>query len=186
MMSLRQKLRRNPKVLSSYLSISITYCCYHLGMVSSSSIFGRLISKSVSDETIVNKMSDALISSIKAQVVEMGIQLQILKRFQKSNFLVIEIKIIEIEILKLLHATKGPEFAENFTVLVDTLGKLNVSDENLPKIEKKIELNIFNSLMSKFSDQIPKKMEERGILTQVNCISSEDQAKFFFDVLDQL
>ena len=103
-------------------------------MVSSSGIFGRMISKSVSDETVVNKMSDALILSIKGQVEEMGIQLVIKKRFQRSNFLVIEVKIIEIDISKLLLATKGPEFADNFTVLIDKLSKLNVVEENLPKI----------------------------------------------------
>ncbi len=155
-------------------------------MVSSSSIFGRLISKSVSDETVVNKMCDVLISSITAQVSSMGIQLQISKKFQQDNYLVIEVKINEIEISKLLLATKGLEFTENFTILLDTLTKLNVAEENLPRITHKIEMNIFHSLMSKFNDQIPKKMEEKGILTQVNCVSREDQAQFFFDVLDHL
>lgn len=156
------------------------------GMVSSSSIFGRLISKSVSDGTVVTKMCDVLISSITTQVHSMGIQLQISKKFQQANYLVIEVKINEVDISKLLLATKGSEFAENFTILLETLTKLNVADDNLPKIIHKIEMNIFNSLMSKFNDQIPKKMEENGILTKVDCVSRDDQAQFFFDVLDHL
>lgn len=140
--------------------------------------------KVVTDEKVIDSLSATLISKISTAVNDMGIKADISKKFQKGAFVVVRVHVEDVDKLSLILGAKGPEFASSFSALVSSLSSLGLAETALPKIDIKIQDLIHNALITKFSEAVPAKMAEQGLEVQCDVKSSEDQAEFFFEALE--
>jgi hypothetical protein len=140
--------------------------------------------KVVTDEKVIASLAETLVSKILIAVNDMGIKADIKKKFQKGAFVVVRVHVQDVDKLALILGAKGPEFASSFSALVSSLSSLGLADTALPKIDKKIQDLVHNALITKFAEAIPQKMAEQGLEVQCDVKSSEDQADFFFEALE--
>lgn len=156
----------------------------------------------VTDETIINQLSSTLIEKISQSIHEMGISAEIIKVFQRGPFVVIKVQLTEIDKMILgmilfymiaqsidlskyiVLAAKGPEFASAFSSLLASLNVLGLADS--VSIDDKILNQVRTGMITKFSQMIPEKMQESGLQVACTVASTEDQAEYFFETIQEL
>lgn len=72
----------------------------------------------ISDEKVINSLAEQLIEKVESTVMEMGMQVELKKTFQRDNFVVLHVKVLEIDTLTLLVATKGEQYATLFSTMM--------------------------------------------------------------------
>ncbi len=140
--------------------------------------------KMVTDEKIINTLASTLIDKINCGVTEMGISADVKKVFQTGPFVVIRVQIMDIDANRALAAAKGPEFAESFSNLINSLESMDLGDK-IPMIREKISQQVQTGMMSKFASLVPLKMVEAGLAVDCNVCASEEQADFFFTMISK-
>ncbi len=153
-------------------------------------IFGRAMasvaSSVVSDASVIKKIAEELVAQICEVTTSMGISCSLQRRFQSGPFVTLKVKVTEIEKSQLILAAKGEEYANSFHSLVENLTALGLAETALPKIDEKIENLVYINIMAKFAEKIPAALSEKGVECCVDVISAEEQAEFFFDVIEGL
>jgi hypothetical protein len=153
-------------------------------------IFGRslaAVASSVISDTIVGQqVATELIEKITTATDAIGITCTFEQSFQQGPFLTLKTRVMAIETIQLIIATKGDDYAAKFTRLLASLVDLGLSETALPKIRLRIVDMVQSKIMEKFAEKIPAALEERGILCQVDVVSSALQAEYFFKTLHEL
>lgn len=151
------------------------------------SVFGRAAAytatKLVSSELVLGKISEKLMEGVKLAVSDMGINASVQKSFQDGPYVVIRVQVNDVEKLKLLRKAKGADFSAAFEVLLHSLTQLGLETTASVQIDKKIKDNIQEGLMRRFSEAIPQKLGENGVSVDVEVVTSEDQAEYFYTTL---
>jgi len=153
-------------------------------------IFGKLgtaiANKVVTDAKVIDQLSEQLIEKTISTISELGIQADVSKRFQQGPFVVIRIHILDVDTLKLILAAKGEEYVSLFSNLLGTVTALGIADTIVPKIDDRIFEIMQNTMMKRFEETVPKKMEEQGL--DVSCVvkTSKEQAEYFFSIISQM
>jgi hypothetical protein len=152
-------------------------------------LFGKglsgLASHVVSDETVLNQVVIELISKVKDATAAMGVTCLLEQCFQKGAFVVLKIKVERINLIDLILATKGQEYAGNFTKLLSSLHSLGLAETALPKIWEKVTNLVETRLMEQMQERIPLQLIEKGVQCKVDVVSAADQAGFFFDAINK-
>lgn len=154
------------------------------GFLGKAAVFAA--NKLVTDEKVIENLAAILIDKIRAAVSEMGIIAEMNKVFQHETFVVISVQIGDVDKLRLIRASKGPEFADSFSSLITSLQSLGLENTAIPMIDQKVLNLVHEGMMKKFGDMIPQKMSEAGLEVECNVCASEDQADFFFPALQKL
>ncbi len=153
-------------------------------------IFGRSLaavaSSVISDTTVGQQVATELIEKISTATDAIGITCTFEQSFQQGPFLTLKTRVMAIETIQLIIATKGDDYAAKFTRLLASLVDLGLSETALPKIRLRIVDMVQSKIMEKFAEKIPAALEERGILCQVDVVSSALQAEYFFKTLHEL
>ena len=153
-------------------------------------IFGRAMasvaSSVVSDASVIKQIAEELVTKICEVTTSMGISCNLTRRYQKGPFVTLKVQVTEIEKSRLILAAKGEEYANNFDSLIESLTALGLAETALPKIDEKIENLVYINIMAKFAEKIPIALSEKGVECCVDVVSAEDQAEFFFDVVEGL
>jgi urease gamma subunit len=139
--------------------------------------------KLVTDEKVVNQLTEQLVDGISKTIHELGIEATFELKYQQGPLVVIKISVVEIDTLQLILSTKGPEFASNFSSLLASVEKLGLTDSVMAKVDEKIHVSITDGMMSKFADMIPKKMQEKGVLVECLTATTDNEAEVFFNLL---
>lgn len=153
-------------------------------------IFGKLgtaiANKVVTDTKVIDQLSEQLIEKTLSIINDLGIQADVSKRFQQGPFVVIRIHIIDVDTLKLILAAKGEEYVSLFSNLLGTVTALGIADTIVPKIDDRIFEIMLTTMMKRFEEEVPKKMDEQGL--DVSCVvkTANDQAEYFFNVITQI
>jgi hypothetical protein len=142
--------------------------------------------KLVTDERVVSNLATNLIDKATAAVTELGIHASFKKVFQAGSFVVLRVQILEVDKLTLVLAAKGPDFASSFSSLLTTLSFLGLEATALPTIDHKINDSVYEGMMNKMAEILPKKMQEAGLVVECNVYSAADQANNFYDTLETL
>ena len=72
----------------------------------------------ISDERVLNSLAEQLIDKVQSTVTEMGMQVELKKVFQRDNYIVLHVQVLEIDTLTLLVATKGEQYASLFSTMM--------------------------------------------------------------------
>ena len=94
-------------------------------------------------------------------------------------------KILSADKLQLLKVSKGEEYANLFSTLLDCMDRLGL-EEPLSKVDGIVLQKVQESLMDKFGQLIPSKMAESGMLVDCTVVDKGNQAEFFFDTLESV
>jgi len=155
-----------------------------------SGIFGRAISSmasmAVSDTSVTQQVASELMEKIGFATAAMGIKCSFEQVFQRGAFVTLKARVLAIEMIELILATKGEEYASSFTHLLTSLVDLGLSDTALPKIRTKITDMVKVKILEKFQEKIPAALKEKGVVCRVDVVSSAEQAEFFFTALAEL
>eukprot|EP01031_Cornospumella_fuschlensis_P032442 gene32442-39230_t len=142
--------------------------------------------KVITDDKIITNLSSTLMDTIKKSVEDMGIHIDVAKRFQQGPLVVIQFQVRDLELLKVMEVAKGKEFATNFQNLLSAADNLGVGDVITGKVYEKIYSTINESMMSKFMEMLPAKMREKGISVDCAASSHAEEALVFFDMMHRL
>mmetsp|Transcript_5591 Transcript_5591/g.8518 ORF Transcript_5591/g.8518 Transcript_5591/m.8518 type:complete len:203 (-) Transcript_5591:206-814(-) len=149
-------------------------------------IFGKAAASAanslVSDDALVNKLSENLMTKIPEAIAEMGMRATVTKAFQKRLYVVLRMEILEIDKLTLIRHGKGPEFAEKFETLLECLNSMGIEGA-LTTIDSNISHKVREGMMEKFGSIIPLKMAEAGMIVCCDVLGPERQADYFFEKL---
>jgi len=152
-----------------------------------SGIFGRAISSmasmAVSDTSVTQQVASELMEKVGAATAAMGIKCSFEQVFQQGAFVTLKARVLAIEMIELILATKGEEYASKFTRLLASLVDLGLADTALPKIRTKITDMVKVKILEKFQEKIPAALQEKGVVCRVNVESGAEQAEFFFRAL---
>lgn len=98
----------------------------------------------------------------------------------------IKVQILDVDTLQLILAAKGEEFVSLFSNLLGTVTALGIEKSILPKIDERIFDIMQKTMMARFEEIVPKKMEEQGLDVSCTVKKSSDQADYFFDIVNQI
>lgn len=145
-----------------------------------------LASSLVSAEKVTDGFSEK-ISEILPKILQddAGIDAKFEKKFTYKNFCVIRVEVKSLEFRKLMAKSKGDEFADTFEDLMNNLDKLGL-DEQRAGVEAKIHSKVTIGLYDKLAELLPEKLTEKGLSCEVKACSLNEQAEFFFQVLEEL
>ncbi len=142
--------------------------------------------KLVSDETVLEKLSDGLIDGVNKAITELNIKATIESKFQHDSYVVIRVQVADFDTMSLVLAAKGPEFASSFSTLLVAVDQLGMADSVSEKVDTKIVSMINEGMMKKFSEMIPLKLAEKGLSVAVTTCTLEQQADFFYETYARL
>lgn len=155
-----------------------------------SGIFGRALSSVassvVSDASVTQQVATELMEKIGAATAAMGIKTSFEQCFQQGAFVTLKARVLAIEMIELVLAAKGEEYASSFTRLLTSLTNLGLADTALPKIRTKITEMVRVKILEKFQEKIPAALQEKGIVCRVDVVTGAEQAEFFFNALQEL
>eukprot|EP00457_Paulinella_chromatophora_P010263 gb/GEZN01010358.1/.p1 GENE.gb/GEZN01010358.1/~~gb/GEZN01010358.1/.p1 ORF type:complete len:215 (+),score=52.07 gb/GEZN01010358.1/:31-645(+) len=147
---------------------------------------GAIAQRLVGDDQVTAEIAKKLVQQIPAKTKDMGITLDVKTRFQKGSYLVLRARVLHVDQQKLILSAKGQEFADKFTVLLETLEFLGVAQAK-DKIEEKVYQKVHDALFVKLGEILPVKLAEEGNVKVVITIKSDqEQAEFFYDFLESL
>lgn len=153
-------------------------------------IFGKAAAfaanKLISDDKIVENLSEKLITGVQNATLELGIQAEMTVKFQHGPFVVIKVQVADVDTLQLILSAKGPEFASNFTTLMETVTALGMRESVEQRIDERIYGSITDGMMNKFKEMIPRKMADQGVLVDCQVASKEDEAEVLFAIVASL
>ena len=96
-------------------------------------IFGKMAGATanalISDEQITSKLTEGLKEKLEEATTEMGLQLDFETVFQKKNFVVCKVTLLNVDKATLLRRVKGDEFSARFEVLVELLREMEMEDK---------------------------------------------------------
>jgi uncharacterized protein YktA (UPF0223 family) len=151
------------------------------------SVFGRAAAytatRLVSNDMVLGKISEKLMEGVKNAVTELGIDASVQKSFQEGAYVVIRVHVADVEKLKLLKKAKGLEFSAAFEVLLHSLKQLGLESTASVQIDRKMKDLIQEGMMRKFGEIIPQKLAENGVEVDLEVVSSENQAEYFYQTL---
>ncbi|RYG69853.1 hypothetical protein EON64_01700 [archaeon] len=142
--------------------------------------------KVVSDEKIITNLSTTLMDTIKKSIEEMGILIEVTKRFQHGPLVVIQFQVLDLELLKVIEVAKGKDFANNFQNFLASASQLGLLDVITGKVYEKIYSTINDSMIKKFGELVPTKMREKGVAVDCAASSHADEALVFFDIMHRV
>lgn len=142
--------------------------------------------KLVTDEKVVSNLAINVIEKATAAVADMGIHASFRKVFQSGSFVVLKVQIQDVDKLTLVLGAKGPEFASSFSTLLSSLTSLGLEATALPTINHKINDLVYEGMMNKMAEILPKKMQDAGLVVECTVHSAAEQANNFFDTLETL
>jgi hypothetical protein len=152
--------------------------------------FGKVASyaanKMVTDEKLLTNLSDTLMTTIRGSVEEMGIQMSVERKFQQGALVVMQFQVLDVDAIKVIRAGKGDDFANNFQTLVDAAKNLGLGDTIMEKIMEKIYGSMNESMIKKFSEMLPNKMKEKGVLVDCHACTMEEEALVFFELFGRI
>ncbi|CAE7466907.1 unnamed protein product [Symbiodinium microadriaticum] len=151
-------------------------------------IFGKVAAAAtnqlVSDESLVNKLSEALTTKVPEGIREMGIRAASRKVFQKKCYVVLRMDIHEVSKMELLRKSKGDEYADKFETLLECLQFIGAGHAE-GTIDETISKKVLDGMMNQFGTMIPEKMASAGLAVSCEVKSSADQADFFYEKLQE-
>lgn len=139
--------------------------------------------KMVTDDKIITNLSDTLMDTIKKSVQDMGIQMDVQKRFQQGSFVVIQFQVLDIELLKVLKVAKGEDFAQHFEAFLEAAKGLGLGDTIVGKVYEKIYGSLNEGMLNKLSTLVPTKMKEKGVEVEIEACTADREGLVFFDIL---
>jgi hypothetical protein len=142
--------------------------------------------KLVSDDKVLDKLSEGLIEGVQKAITELNITASIESKFQHDSYVVIRVQVADFDTMSLVLAAKGPEFASSFSTLMVAVDQLGMGASVTEKVDAKIVSMINEGMMRKFSEMIPLKLSEKGLNVAVTTCSLEEQADFFFETYARL
>ena len=155
-----------------------------------SGIFGRALSSVassvVSDASVTQQVAAELMEKISSTTAAMGIKTSFEQCFQQGAFVTLKARVLAIEMIELVLATKGEEYAASFTRLLTSLENLGLADTAMPKIRTRITEMVRVKILENFQEKIPIALQEKGIVCRVDVVSGAEQAEFFFKALQEL
>jgi len=144
------------------------------------------IAKSVvTDYEIAKKVATQLVDMIPPAMKDMGITLQLEKKFQMGSFIVLRGSIQEVSLVDLVTLGKGEEFGAKFARMLDCFEALKMSEAK-EQVRLQVKEQINDKLLEKIEEIVPEKLREAGIATRVIGKSVEEQADFFFDFISNI
>jgi uncharacterized protein YktA (UPF0223 family) len=154
------------------------------------SVFGRAAAytatRLVSNDMVLGKISEKLMEGVKNAVTDLGIDASVQKSFQEGAYVVIRVHVADVEKLKLLKKAKGLEFSAAFEVLLHSLKQLGLESTASVQIDRKMKDLIQEGMMRKFGEIIPQKLAENGVSVDLEVVSSENQAEYFYQTLAEI
>lgn len=153
-------------------------------------LFGKVAAfaanKVITDEKIITNLSSTLMDTIKKSIEDMGIHIEVTKRFQHGPLVVIQFQVMDLELLKVIEVAKGKEFSANFQNLLSSAEQLGLGDVITGKVYEKIYATINESMIKKFGEMLPTKMREKGVSVDCTASSHNDEALVFFDMMNRV
>merc|ERR1712176_1491723 len=121
---------------------------------------------------------------IPSKIAEMGINLSMKKRYVRGALVVLKAQIMETDAVKMMSNVKSEEAGAKMKELQDALAFLELEDA-----QKMMSLQMMKKsrekLMEKLVDLLPEKLAEAaGAKIEVNALSEEHQAEWFFSFLE--
>lgn len=155
-----------------------------------SGLFGRAAAfaanKVITDEKIVTNLANTLMETIQHSIEDMGIHIDVQKRFQQGPLVVIQFQVLDIQLMKVIRSAKGGDFADHFQALLDASQHLGLGETIMSKIYEKVYDSLNDGMISKFAQMLPDKMKEKGVLVEVHACTAADQGAIFFDLVGRL
>ncbi len=129
----------------------------------------------VTDDSVIEDLSDQLIEGVHKAVSEIGIKATFRKRYQYGSYVVIRVQVTEVDKLALILASKGADFAHYFSTLLVAAAQMGIDGTVNAQIDDKVRLGIDEGMKKKIGELIPLTLEEKGIDVDCVCCFSEDQ-----------
>eukprot|EP00299_Pterocystis_sp_00344_P009151 c3749_g1_i1.p1 GENE.c3749_g1_i1~~c3749_g1_i1.p1 ORF type:complete len:205 (+),score=57.89 c3749_g1_i1:31-615(+) len=160
------------------------------GRVGGPKLFGKLAGKAanamISDDKFTSALAAKLATKVSEKIAEIGVSLDIRKRFQQGSFFVLSAQLTDVDPGLLLQRAKGEEFATKFQQLLSLLTELELNEAH-ERAQAQIKEKAKSALMTKLEEILPTTLEEQGkVKVLVLCRSEAEQAEVFFELLEKL
>eukprot|EP00622_Pseudochattonella_farcimen_P001430 FR736120.1.p1 GENE.FR736120.1~~FR736120.1.p1 ORF type:complete len:164 (+),score=24.15 FR736120.1:161-652(+) len=137
----------------------------------------------VTDSKVATKAAGQLAELVPKAVGEMGISLTTEPKFQKGAFVVLRAQVTNIDTFGLLTSVKGEEYANTFKTMLQCFVDLEIG-KGLATVQAEVNSKVTEALMDKLATVLPEKLADQNITATCVIKSSEEQAEFFYAMLD--
>lgn len=133
----------------------------------------------MSDDDFSSKVSERVLEAVPLRLAEVGITVRGEKVFQRGPYFVLRLNILSADLQKLLTKRAGQDKATLITDLVNMVGG--------KKLEDTVSTSLLSNVAVRIQEIMPERMAavfaEKGIRTDIQVRSEEEQAAFFFDAI---
>jgi hypothetical protein len=141
----------------------------------------------VASKTMVSRAEKAVVECIPMVTEEIGVEMNISKRFQQGPVFVLEVDMKGCDLLELLEKVLGEESAQHYRNVRQGLDFLSMTD-SMTAFDKEILPEVRKGLMAKMSEIVPEKMKlKKGNADlEIQCVALEDaeEAKWLYNFLE--
>jgi hypothetical protein len=149
-----------------------------------SRVLGKMASKIVSDEKVGEVICAKIIKGLLPKLTGMGVEVTAKTVFHRKAFFVIQVSLTSVD-LKRLYASAlktDHEQADKFDAAISAFGG--------EWMKHSLESRVIPMVCSKLEEDLPRRIGEelvsKGMKCELIVKSTDDQAKFFFEMLEQL
>jgi len=133
----------------------------------------------MSDDDFSSKVSERVLEAVPLRLAEVGIAVHGEKVFQRGPYFVLRLNILSADLQKLLTKRAGPEKASIITDVVNMIGG--------KQLENTVSERLLVTVAARIQEVMPERMsaifQEKGIRSDIQVRSEEEQANFFFDAI---
>lgn len=137
----------------------------------------------ITDESLGLRIGKTFAERLSPKLTEIGVETKVRMRYVAGTIVVVEMKILNVDSLALLDA-KAPENAEKARAAIHTASYVGLGGTVQNKLNAKVKAALEEKLQTVLPEMICARLQEKGVYAEAYLRTAQDQASFFFDLID--